>query len=619
MKNYLSIKYLMLALLITLGTKGFAQVDACITSPASDTAICKYTWVNLSAANCLNTTSASVSYSWVNLSHPDYPFGPSYSGKVHTTLDSGRWEVTVTNTLDMSTDTDIIHVTYKAEPTAPIFSINGNASFEGKCANSPKTLSATSSASITNYNWYTAGNATSIGSTSTYTINSLPTATDYLVRALYTVTGCTLTDTIYVTNFPDPSPNLGNDIAICSGQSVKLIVGSMDGTHDYAWQGGPFISEDSTFTTSTGGWHKVSVKGPFPFPCTAADSIFITVNPNPTVSTAIPNFICYGDKVVLNATPSGTTGPFTYAWSPKSSLSDSTLKTPTASPVSNTTYTVVVKATSTGCTSSSSGTTNVNPKITASVTFSDSTVCPGSTIQLQGSGSGGTSPYLYFWTPTTNMTGATTATPNITPSATIIHKLEVRDANTCRDTISVSIDMLWVNLGDDVLARIGDSVLLNAANPTTTGFSYSWMDDSGTIISTSSSLYAKTSGNYTVSVSNGSCMVSDSKQITFLADIIQKIWVPNVFSPGLSLEDNSHLKVYGTNVSDENFNFRVFNQWGELVYETNSFTEANSKGWNGMLNNSEQALNTGIYTYTLNGTFLDGVTFKHAGTASLLR
>ncbi len=59
-------------------------------------------------------------------------------------------------------------------------------------------------------------------------------------------------------------------------------------------------------------------------------------------ATADPGTFCQGQSTQLNATVTGGTAPFTYAWSPSEGLSDTTIANPVASPMSNITYHVVV-------------------------------------------------------------------------------------------------------------------------------------------------------------------------------------------------------------------------------------------------------------------------------------
>ncbi len=103
------------------------------------------------------------------------------------------------------------------------------------------------------------------------------------------------------------------------------------------------------------------------------------------------------------------------------------------------------------------------------------------------------------------------------------------------------------------------------------------------------------------------------------AERMQEIFVPNVFSPLSSNVKSKALKVFGLGIADEDFSFQVFNRWGEVVYATELFKEANEEGWNGAKNNKGDVLPLGTYTYALIGKYLDGTAFEKSGNITLLK
>lgn len=114
------------------------------------------------------------------------------------------------------------------------------------------------------------------------------------------------------------------------------------------------------------------------------------------------------------------TGPFTYAWSPNVSTTN------TANNLSAGIYTVVITDQTSGCTSTD--TIHVNANNTLAVTTSgNDTICPGSQATLTANVSGGTNPITYSWS---------NSLPNqssvqVTPSATTTYTLNITDGAGC--------------------------------------------------------------------------------------------------------------------------------------------------------------------------------------------
>jgi hypothetical protein len=98
-----------------------------------------------------------------------------------------------------------------------------------------------------------------------------------------------------------------------------------------------------------------------------------------------------------------------------------------------------------------------------------------------------------------------------------------------------------------------------------------------------------------------------------------EVYVPNIFSLSADKEDNKVVKVYGESVSNDGFKFRIYNKWGNLLFETNDFLFANTSGWNGKAPGTGQNQPLGVYTYTLDGQFTTGEKFHKTGTVTLAK
>lgn len=90
------------------------------------------------------------------------------------------------------------------------------------------------------------------------------------------------------------------------------------------------------------------------------------------------------------------------------------------------------------------------------------------------------------------------------------------------------------------------------------------------------------------------------------------VYIPNAFSPNNNGKNEGFMpSLY--NVKDRNYAFRVFNRWGEMVYETNdihAFWDGNFKG---------TACEQDVYIWTVNGEFYNGDLFTFKGTVTVLR
>jgi gliding motility-associated-like protein len=145
--------------------------------------------------------------------------------------------------------------------------------------------------------------------------------------------------------------------------------------------------------------------------CEAKDSMQVTVAPYPLAAAGQDQIICYGTRVQLAGTITGSS----FNWSPTSSLVNQNTLTPTAGPTRTTTY--ILTATNTaGCLKPKSDTivVTVIPPITA-YAGRDTTIAAGQPLQLEASGGTG-----YVWTPTTGLNN-----PNIyNPIATLDDKTD---------------------------------------------------------------------------------------------------------------------------------------------------------------------------------------------------
>ena len=160
------------------------------------------------------------------------------------------------------------------------------------CTSAPLTLDAGNAGAT--YLWST-------GAT-TRTIQAKYAGT-YSVR-VNTVTGCTLFDTIAITNLPAPSVSIGPDFQLCPGSTSILDAGNAGST--FLWSTG---ATTQTVSISSAGTYYVTVTGANG--CATNDTIVVTPKTAPVVNLGADQNICTSDTVTLDAGNAGAT----YLWS----------------------------------------------------------------------------------------------------------------------------------------------------------------------------------------------------------------------------------------------------------------------------------------------------------------
>jgi len=158
----------------------------------------------------------------------------------------------------------------------------------------------------------------------------------------------------------------------------------------------------------------------------------------------------------------------------------------------------------------------------------------------------------------------------------------------------------------------GTSVQLTA----TGGTNYSWTPSSTLSCSNCPNPIASptTTTIYYLSATDDNGCTGGDTAVVELKIACGDIYVPNTFSPnGTGPAANNTLKVFGNPACVEQLVFRVFDRWGELVFETTSISEE----WNGQYKGKE--MNTGIFVYTLYVLTIDGNEIDESGNVTLVR
>lgn len=143
-----------------------------------------------------------------------------------------------------------------------------------------------------------------------------------------------------------------------------------------------------------------------------------------------------------------------------------------------------------------------------------------------------------------------------------------------------------INLGNDTLLCEGDVLILKVEN--NTDFQIVWSN-----LFEGNSVSIEETGVYFVIVNTSCGIFTDTIIVTF-ENCDCNIYVPNAFSPN---EDKRNDLFYPkTECQIENEVFRVFNRWGEKVFES---TDVNI-GWDGIFKGKNSPLDTYVWTLEYN-------------------
>ncbi|MFP4459091.1 MAG: gliding motility-associated C-terminal domain-containing protein [Candidatus Zixiibacteriota bacterium] len=486
----------------------------------------------------------TLTYSWTPTEGLD---DASSSNPTATPTSTTTYTVTVTDEFGCEETDDITieispPITADAGPDTTIcngddFVLGGTPSGSGGTA--PLTYSWSPSGSLDDP---TSANPTaSPTSTTTYTL----TVTDDA--------GCEETDEVTITISPDIIADAGPDQDACDGESIELG-GSPTGDGgsaplSYSWSPTTGLddatSANPTATISGTATYTVTVTDIYG--CEATDEITINVSDPIIVDAGDDETICEGEEFILGGAPTATggTAPLTYSWSPAASLDDPTSTNPTATPTSTTTYTVRVTD-DLGCYVEESVTITISPTITVDP-GDDIMICDGESIELGGSptGSGGTAPLTYSWTPTDGLDDPSSSNPTATPTSNTTYTVRVEDAVGCWEEASVTVELappIIVDAGDDeIICR--DETYELGGTPTATGghgaLNYSWTPTTGLDDPTSPNPNAtvSTTTTYTVTVTDEiGCEETDEITITISPDITADAGRDTTICEGASFE-----------------------------------------------------------------------------------
>lgn len=429
----------------------------------------------------------------------------------------------------------------------------------------------------------------------------------------------------YFANYNTLDASVTPDVSLCKGDSTVLIA---SGGINYLWSPGIYLS-DSTIASpiakpdSTTNYTVIVSAGG----CIDTADVTVDVKTPPQAIISPDTFICPGQFVTLSAS-----GGVSYAWSPDYNLSNPSIPNPVASPDTTTTYYATITAAN-GCEVTAPVTIFVLQSIpttaNANICSSDSFFAAGIWQHSNG---------IYYDTIKTTA-GCDTIkethlsvsdTIRISSNSTICQGDSLFAGGAWQKTSGTYLDSFKGSGGCDsimvtnllvsslpALSAMADTSLLPgfpvtlSAASSATALVWSpptWLSCTQCPAPVATPQQSIT--YYVEATDQFGCKASDSVLITLLKDECIRVVVPSAFSPNADgVNDKIGPIVSGDLHVDV---FRIFNRWGELVYETYDYT----RWWDGAYKGELQQI--AVFTWYLSYT-CENKTFLITGNITLIQ
>jgi gliding motility-associated-like protein len=392
---------------------------------------------------------------------------------------------------------------------------------------------------------------------------------------------------------------------------------------DFVWDFGNSNLDSTTFnptkTFNTPGSYDVYLYVTDSI-CQITDTAKITINVSDSLLLDVPNVLamCQPASISVKANSYGLAT--TWQWSSTNQFTDNLNSSPqdsvlTVTPTANGYY--YVKASNAYCTIIDSVEIQF---LSTSVHLSGTNkVCYGDTTHIFASNQNTAFQLTYVWSPT----NAILSQPSdnhviVKPDTSMYVYVTATSADGC-----VFKDSIWIDVNmfskDTIVASASKNHVLNGEkvtlSATPSGYpTYSWTPTDGLTSPNAQTTDAKINGTtiYTVTAKSGGCSISDTV-IVFGGDYAcdkSFVYLPNAFTPN---GDGDNDILFVRSAVAQKILLRVFNRWGQLVFET----ENQHVGWDGTFKG--RPCDPDVYDYYLKVTCVNEQENIIKGNVTLIR
>ena len=403
----------------------------------------------------------------------------------------------------------------------------------------------------------------------------------------------------------------------CYGNDGTIVVNGFGGTPAYSYSidnGANYQLSNSFIAPAVGAYPNIKVKDTKGCIANASttvvlvDAMFLTLGPDTT--------ICVGKSVRM--LPQTNAGTSVYNWRPldplvtlPSTIDTATIRNATVTPADTATY--ILRAQWGACFREDTIVVNILHKPVAHA-GEDTAICNQTYAILRGSSTNLSGTVTYAWAPAGTVQDpaapVTTATPG---STTQLYTLTVTDNYGCNFSVN---DQVLITVqppvpafaGNDTIAVLGVAHQLSGSG----GVDYLWSPSAPLNLATAQNPLATLDHDqlFVLKVTDiAGCIGYD----TVFIQVYQgpNYYVPNAFSPNND-GINDIFRAIPVGIAQTEY-FRVFNRYGQLIFETNQWL----KGWDGRFKGKTQPI--GVYVWVVKGIDKNGRIVEMKGTVMIVK
>ncbi len=401
------------------------------------------------------------------------------------------------------------------------------------------------------------------------------------------------------------------DVNCFGGNNGQISLSATGGTgapnYSYSWL--PNVSSTSSADSLLANTYSITVTDGNA--CTVVQNVTVA-EPTQLLLSAIsaPTLCFVGATGSIAATASGSMPGYVYVASDGSNTYNSATGNFTALAQGNYSITATDQN---SCTTSTSIQVTGPTDVSAVATASDVSCFGKNDGSVMVVASGGTPSYAFaFSNGVSNNSGIVS---NLIEGN---YTVSITDANGCSSTavaVVVQPDSVIINVSPaPATVNLGESLQMDASTNQVGTVSYNWKPSTGLSCSDCyNPIYSGINSiTYEVSATTQSgCVGTTLVELTVVPNY--DVYVPNAFSPNND-GGNDFWSIYGNLKAIKDFEVKVFNRWGEKVYET---SDPYFK-WDGFANG--KTIDAGVYVYAVKLVFIDNhINTNLKGSLTILR